>query len=173
MAMEKMLEAPPADAQLQAWEFFLRAFGQLGWQSQLILSGLLVALLLIVVTNLPGALRRWRDGPESAPAREDAPDATSQVEGLVRVLSDIIEELGVQLRSLRDSVDQHATYSIQAQTALLETVGVLKELILTIQEQNHIIGTSVMAQQERFAAFAKTMKRCEICHDAHAPAGAA
>ena len=170
MAIEKIADAASNDAHLQAWEYFLKAFAGMGWQSQLILAGLVITVILILVTNLPAAVKRLRGGsaqdeePEGNGGTEAPPSPT---DGLVRILSDIIEELGVQMRALRDAVDQHATYSVQAQTALLETVTAVKQLIITIQEQNHIIGTSVMAHHERFADFATTMKRCDACHQAH------
>ena len=167
MAIDKVADVVGNDAQLQAWEYFLKAFAGMGWQSQLILAGLVITVILILVTNLPSSLKRLRGGGTASHADGAGEAPLSQMGGLVRIMSDIIEELGVQMRALRDSVDQHATYSIQAQTALLETVTAVKQLILTLQEQNHIIGTSVMAHHERFADFATTMKRCDACHQAH------
>ena len=189
MAIEAV---PPADAQLQAWEYFLRAFGQMGWQSQLILAGLLITLVLILVTNVPGLWQRLRGGgDEDAKERDDAPPAASagmvQLESIVNLTASIIERVGNKLEALSASLDQHATYSIQAQTALLETMKsfgetvrahtqtvieeneAIKELIKTMHQQMKVLEVPVYAQQERLAAFTKAMAGCADCHKAHAP----
>ena len=205
--------ASSGDVQLQAWEYFLRAFGAMGWQSQLILAVFLLALAIIMFPSFVKRIRAtalaWM-GVSEASEQDDEKEADSPRQlphenSVSEIVVSLSTEWGQQMGSLRDIQErtleelkkvsetgerrnesaerfQNRMYEMMGQIglsnnehveAIRDDTRATRELATAIQDQGHVIGTSVMATQERQAQFEQKMAPCESCHTLHTQALAA